>query len=192
MSRRMLLALFVLGMAAALTQLALWWLTPPPPPSTFAGPPRSSYTLYDFHLTVLGDDGRPALFLRAPQLDRRNGDDALYINAPRFVLPQNNGPAWQGHSRFGWVNAQGTELKLLGDVYMLQPAVDGGPPSTITSHDITAWPREHRLASAARTEIQQPNATLVGIGFRANTATRTLELLDDVHGTFLPATHPAP
>lgn len=187
MTRRMLSVLFVLALAAGLTQLALWWLRPPPSANAFAGPPRSSYTLHDFHLTALGDDGRPTLYLQAPQLDRRDGDDALYVNQPHFILPQAKGQAWTGDSRFGWVNAQGTELKLLGVVHMTQPAADGGAPTTITSRDITAWPREHRLASAASTEIQQPNATLTGIGFRANTATRTLELLDDVHGTFLPA-----
>lgn len=187
MTRRMLLALVLLALAAGLTQLALWWLSPPPPANAFAGPPRSSYTLHDFNLTALGVDGRPTLYLQAPQLDRRPGDNALYVNQPHFVLPQSKGEAWTGDSRFGWVNAQGTELKLLGDVHMRQPSAEGGAPTTITSRDITAWPREHRLASVAPTEIRQPNATLAGIGFRADTATRTLELLDEVHGTFLPA-----
>lgn len=191
MSTRLWTAIAVLTLAAVLTQLAVWWLTLPPPPSAFAGPPRSSYTLHDFDLTALGEDGRPALRLSAPQLDRRGGDHALYINAPRFVLPQASGPAWRGSARFGWVNAQGSELKLLGDVRMAQPARGGGE-TVILSQDITAWPRRHRLASAARTVIQQPDATLSGVGFRADTATRTLELLDDVHGTFQPAARQAP
>jgi lipopolysaccharide export system protein LptC len=192
MSRRLWLAIAVLAVAAGLTQLAVWWLTPPPPPSTFAGPPRSSYTLHDFKLTTLGIDGKPTLFLTAPQLDRRNGDHALYINAPHFVLPQANGAAWRGAARFGWVNAQGTEIKLLGDVRVVQPASAGSGQNVITSQNITAWPRKHLLTSTARTVIQQPNATLSGVGFRANTATRTLELLDDVHGTLQPAARHAP
>ena len=190
MSARLWLVIGLLLVAATLTQLALWWLTPAPPASAFQGPPRSSYTLHDFHLTALGADGRPLLQLTAPLLARRNGDDALYINDPHYLLPQAQGPAWSGVSQFGWISGNGQELKLLGAVRMLQPAAHGGQ-NVILSRDVTAWPREHRLASAAPTVIQQPNATLSGTGFRADTATRTLELLDDVHGTYLPAAAPA-
>ncbi len=192
MTRGLWLAIATLTLAALLTQFAIWWLTPPTPPSSFAGPPRSSYTLRDFKLTALEPDGRPSLYLSAPQLDRRNGDHALYIDTPHFLLPQASGHPWQGDARFGWINADGTELRLLGNVRIVQPEADGHGESIITTQNITAWPRQHLMASAAHTEIEQPNVKLAGVGFRANTATRKLELLHDVHGTFLPAPHNAP
>ncbi len=189
MSKRMLSIIVILAAVAGASQFLVWWLKPDAVPASFAGPPRSSYTLHDFSLTVLGINGRPSLILKAPQLDRRNSDASLFIDQPRFVLPQSQGPAWKGTAQYGWVNAAGTEIRLNGKVRMHQAATKRGSETRIDTANVTAWPQQHLMRSAAATVIRQPGVTLRGIGFVANSATHTMELLAHVHGLYQTSPH---
>ncbi|HET6631939.1 MAG TPA: LPS export ABC transporter periplasmic protein LptC [Rhodanobacteraceae bacterium] len=187
---RVPLSLVALVAAAVASQLLLWWLTPAPVHHTMAGPPRSDYTLRDFSLNVLKEDGSVAMRMQAPHLQRRNGDGSLYITAPRFELPgSGNDSQWLGKSERGWVSADGSELKLLGAVHMHRPATATVGEATIDSADIIAWPDRHQLATPAPTVIREPGRILRGTGMQVDLATHTMELMANVHGTFQPARH---
>jgi lipopolysaccharide export system protein LptC len=187
--RRLPAAIFVIALAAGVSQLLLWWLGPAPPARDFVGPPRSGYTLTDARVTEFGADGRPSFHLQSPHLERREGDESLYLNSPTFQLPakQAGEPDWHGESLYGWVNKPGTLLKLQGPVTMQRAAFGTSPATAMHTADITAWPKENRLETAAPAQIIQGASTISGIGMRANLTTKHLELLDDVHSTFMPA-----
>lgn len=112
--RRVPAATIAIALVAGLGQLLLWWFGPAPKTSTFVGPPRSGYTLTDARLTEYNTEGLPSFLLQTPQLERREGDDSLYLNAPTFQLPSNQAgvPDWRGQSLYGWVNKDGSQLKL--------------------------------------------------------------------------------
>ncbi|HEN47137.1 MAG TPA: LPS export ABC transporter periplasmic protein LptC [Mizugakiibacter sp.] len=184
MSQRMLSLIVILAAVAGASQLLVWWLRPSVAPPSFAGPPRSSYTLHNFSLTLLDSNGRPSLILNAPQLDRRNSDASLFIDQPQFVLPQAQGPAWKGTAQYAWINAPGTEIRLNGRVRMQQAAAKDRPRTRIDTANVTAWLPQHLMRSAATTVIRQPGVTLRGVGFVANSATHTMELLAHVHGLY--------
>ncbi|HXS72417.1 MAG TPA: LPS export ABC transporter periplasmic protein LptC [Rhodanobacteraceae bacterium] len=186
MDRRNILLGLVLLIAAAATQLLIWWLRPPPKPSEMVGPPRSSYTLTDFTLDALGEDGSPSFHLTSPYLARREGDDSLYVNAPKFVIVGSNGADWHGTSQYGWVSADNSLLKLIGKVDMLRPATAATKPAEVHTADATVWTQEKRMASAAPSVIQQTGSILRGVGMKADMNTHSLELLADVHATLTP------
>lgn len=186
--RRLLTAVVLLALAVGLAQLLVWWLKPPPQ-NRFVGPPRSGYTLTDFTLDAWGDGGQLSFRLQAPQLVQREGDASLYLNKPTFLLPPQNGAKgapWHGHSRYGWVNADNTLLKLQGKVVLNRPASAQAPAASVHTSDVTAWPRQNRLATDASAQIVQGTSTMSGIGLKANLVTKHLELLHDFHGTFPP------
>lgn len=187
--RRLMVAIAVLALAAGTAQLLLWWIGPAPKANEFVGPPRSGYTLTDFKLTQYGTDGRPSFRIEAPRLERREGDESLYVNAPDFSLPSNQPsvPDWSGHSLYGWVNHNGTLLKLQGPVYIHRPAFGQTPATEMRTSDVTAWPKENRLETAAAARIRQGTSTITGVGMRANLNNKHLELLDDVHSTLMPS-----
>jgi lipopolysaccharide export system protein LptC len=189
--RRLPTAIVLLGIAVGVSQLLLWWMGPAPKASSFVGPPRSGYTLSDFKLVQYGEDGRPSFRIAAPQLERREGDESLYINAPVFELPADEPgvPAWHGQSLYGWVNKDGTLLKLQGPVSMQRPAFAATPATSIRTADVTAWPKENRLQTDAAAQITRGTSTISGVGMRANLDNRHLELLDDVHSTLMPSKH---
>jgi lipopolysaccharide export system protein LptC len=189
--RRLAAAIVVVALLAGVAQLLLWWIGPPPKANEFVGPPRSGYTLTDFKLTQYGTDGLPSFLIQAPQLERREGDESLYINAPRFRLPSNQPavPDWLGHSLYGWVNHDGSLLKLQGPVHLERAAFEDTPRTTIDTSEVTAWPKQNRLETAAPAQLVQGGTRIHGVGMRADLNDKHLELLDDVHATFPPRQH---
>ncbi|HEV2680581.1 MAG TPA: LPS export ABC transporter periplasmic protein LptC [Rhodanobacter sp.] len=186
--RRLPAATLGIALAAGVTQLLLWWLGPAPRTNDFVGPPRSGYTLSNAKVIEYNAEGLPGFRLQSPHLERREGDESLYLNSPTFQLPakQAGVPDWQGESLYGWVNKGGTLLKLQGPVNMHRPTFGDTPAAEIHTADVTAWPKENRLETAAPAQMMQGGTRISGIGMRANLNDKHLELLDDVHATFPP------
>ncbi len=186
--RRVPAATLAIALAAGVGQLLLWWLGPAPKADDFVGPPRSGYTLINARLTEYDPAGLPSFHLQTPHLERREGDESLYLNSPTFQLPakEKGVPDWRGKSLYGWVNKGGTQLKLQGPVDLQRAAFDATPAARIQTADVTAWPKENRLETAAPSRMVQGGTRINGIGMRANLNDKHLELLDDVHATFPP------
>jgi lipopolysaccharide export system protein LptC len=184
--RRTVFWLIALAVAAAITQLLVWWLKPPPKPVAIVGPPRSSYELDHFTLHALGQDGKLAFTMTAPHLARREGNDSLYVNAPKYSFVASDGSNWDGKSQYAWVSADNNVVKLIGKVDMRRPPTKTISEAEIHTADATVWTQDKRMASAAPSVIQDPGRILRGTGMKADFDTRTLELLSDVHGTLTP------
>jgi lipopolysaccharide export system protein LptC len=179
----------VLALLLGASVLLYYWVAPEKKVDDFVGPPRSGYVLTNFNLDSYNEFGKAAFKLIAPHLERREGDDSLYINAPDFVLPSTKEvdvPPWTGHSQYGWVNKDGTMLKLQGKVHMERIAFAQTLPASIDTSEVTAWPKENRLETAEAARIVQGASTMDGVGMRANLDTKHMELLDAVHTTYPP------
>lgn len=192
--RRIPVGIVILALAAGFAQLLLWWMGPAPAVHDFVGPPRSGYTLTNARVTDYNVDGQPSFRMQSPHVERREGDDSLYFNSPTFQMPakQPGEPDWQGESLYGWINKPGTLLKLQGPVYVHRPAFADQPLTTLHTADVTAWPKENRLETDAPAQMTQGDSRMAGIGMRANLTENHLELLHEVHGTFVPHPRAAP
>ena len=186
--RKVSSGIVLLALVVGVLQTIMWWVAPTPKASDFVGPPRSGYTLMNFHMWSYDQQGHPAFSMISPRLDRREGDDSLYIITPQFTLAAKKPgvPDWHGHSLYGWVNHAGTLLKLQGPVHMQRAAYDDSPAATLDTADVTAWPKENRMETAAPARMTQGDSRMSGVGMRADLNDNHLELLDDSHGTFPP------
>ncbi len=191
--RRVPAAIVLVALAAGISQLLLWWLGPAPRTHDFVGPPRSAYTLIDAKVIEYGPDGKPGLHTQSPRVERREGDDSLYLNTPTFQIPAKRPgvPEWQGKSLYGWINKPGTVLKLQGPVSMHRPAFTDAagaaqPEASLHTSNVTVWPRQNRMETAEPVQMAQGDRRMSGVGMRANLNDNHLELLDDSHGSFPP------
>lgn len=185
--RRTVAWLVALVAIAAVTQLLVWWLRPPPQPSAIVGPPRSSYELDDFTMYAFGDDGSLAFSMTSPHLARREGNDSLYVNAPRYYFAGSDGSDWHGTSQYAWISSGNDLVKLIGAIEMHRTPTQDIQPAEINTADATVWTQQKRMATAAPSTIQEPGSILRGVGMKADFSTHSLELLSDVHGTFTPS-----
>ena len=197
--RGLLAATLVIALLAGLGQLVLWWIGPAVAPNDFVGPPRSGYTLIDSHVTEYDVLGKQSMRLQSPHIERREDDESLYLNTPTFQLPPKvpGLPDWDGNSLYGWVNKEGTLLKLQGPVYLHRPAytdLKGVAQAETIMHtsEVTAWPKEQRMETAEPANIVQGPRTISGVGMRASLNDNHLELLDASHIIFPPRTPKPP
>jgi lipopolysaccharide export system protein LptC len=187
--RRTVVWLIALAVVAAATQLLVWWFRPPPKPVAIVGPPRSSYELTNFTLHAFGQDGKLAFTMTAPHLARREGNDSLYVNAPKYFFVASDGSDWDGTSQYAWISSDNNLVKLIGEVDMRRPPTKTVSEAEIHTADATVWTQDKRMATAAPSVIQEPGSILRGVGMKADFDKRTLELLSDVHATLTPHSH---
>ena len=186
MERRYWLVIVLLASAAATTQWLVWLTRERPDELLFSGPPRSDYTLNDFTMNALDASGDRTFQISGPRLARRGEDGSIFVTTPDYVLIDGNGIPWKGKSDSAWVDKAGSLMKLQGHVEMHRAAGDGDEPIDVVTRDLTAWPKENRIETAAPATITQPGSILRGTGLRGDLNTKVLELLSDVHSTLQP------
>ena len=183
MERRYWLIVIVLALFALGTELLLWINRERPDEQTFAGPPRSDYTLTDFTMDALNTAGKRTFQVSGPHLARRGDDGSIFVTTPDYVLVDGNDHPWQGKSDAAWVNKDGTVLKLQGQVEMHRKETADAKPVDVETRDLTTWPKTKKMETAAPATITQPGSILRGTGMRGDLNSKVLELLADVHAT---------
>jgi lipopolysaccharide export system protein LptC len=181
-------AIVTLAVAAALSWLLRQWVEPGAAENDFVGPPRSDYIVFNGKVWSYDVDGLPSFNMISPRMERRAGDETLYIDSPKFDInaKQPGVPDWQGNSPYGRVNKNGTLINLDGAVYMFRPAYADGPMATLHTSNVTGWPKENRMETAAPATMTQGDSVMNGVGMRANLNDNHMELLNDVHGILYP------
>ncbi len=172
--------------AAASSSLALWWLYRQDEPEPLTGPPRSDYFLRDFDLVALDDEGRESFHVRGPRLSRHPYLGSIEIEQPRFTLPDRHDGTWQARAERAWVDANGSELRLIGDVALDGPPEGENGELAFRSERLTLLPRERQVQSDAVVTLASPHSILRGRGLRADLDTRRFQLLDEVTGHYAP------
>jgi lipopolysaccharide export system protein LptC len=182
---RITVAIVVLAVLAPASWFLERWVEGPPAANDFVGPPVSDYELYTSKVWSYDVNGLLNFIMTSPRMNRRAGDESLYINAPEFtIISKNPGvPNWRGNSPYGWVNKSGTLMRLDNAVYMWRPAYAQGPMATLCTSNVTGWPKENRMETADPATMTQGASVMNGVGMRANLNDNHLELLHDVHGT---------
>jgi len=195
--RRLVLIIAALAVFALATQAIVWFLAPREEESAFVGPPRSDYTLTDFTLDALDEQGQHSFSMVAPRMARRQDDGSIYVSTPDYEIVDNSGNLWKGTSESAWVNKDGSIMKLQGRVDMHRIESEKVTPVQILTRDLTVLsdpkvknsqqPRERRLETAELTTVIDPTTVAHGVGMKANMTLKIVEFLSEFHSTTQPS-----
>lgn len=174
----------LLLVAAATSSLALWWLYRQDEPEPLTGPPRSDYFLSDFDLVALDSGGKESFHVTGPYLSRHPYLGTIEIEQPRFALPDSREGTWLARADRAWVDAGGTELRLIGAVALDSPPEGGSGELAFRSERLDVFPRERKVQSDAVVTLTSRDSILRGRGLRADLDTRRFQLLDEVTGHY--------
>ncbi|MBN8480197.1 MAG: LPS export ABC transporter periplasmic protein LptC [Xanthomonadales bacterium] len=184
--RRFVTTVLVLSVLALASQVLVWLTRPRPAEPDFTGPPRSGYTLDDFTLHALDENGKLTFTVSGPRLVRRSEDGSIFVSTPDYIMVDSEGHPWTGTSESAWVNRDGSLMQLEGRVDMQRTPSPGVAAARITTSELLVRPKDRTLETAAAAQISQPGSILRGTGLRGDLNSKVLELLSDVHNTFEP------
>jgi len=198
MDRRTWLTIVALAIVALATQALVWVFVPREVENTFVGPPRSDYTLGNFTLDALDEQGRHSFTMVAPRLARKQDDGSIYVTAPNYDIVDNSGNLWKGTSESAWVNKDGTIMRLEGAVDMHRIETPAVTPVQLSTRDLTVTtdpknradpkqPRERRMETAALATVTDPQTVARGTGMKADLTMKVVEFLSDFHSTTQPS-----
>ncbi|ALN56553.1 MULTISPECIES: LPS export ABC transporter periplasmic protein LptC [Lysobacter] len=179
-----LLSTLVLLAAAALTGWA-WWSQRDKPAAAKAAS-RPDYVLTDFDVVVLNKEGRESFTLRAPKLTRDPSDKTMDIATPLFLIPAkpgSNGGPWEVRSQRGWVNAEGDEVRLRGQV-KADSTNAAGKPINIATEELNVFPDANKATSDVAVNMTQPGTILTGLGLDADLETKNIILKSNVKARY--------
>ena len=180
MSRRWPL-LAMLMLTALLASWGAWLLRIQPPVEDTTGPPRSDYTLDDYHLVVLNKEGAESFSSDGPYLARDPYSETLSLNQPRFNFPSRDGKgSWTAGSDSGWVSAKGDEVRLARSVVLDGPVVPKTDQTHLRTEQLTVHPQPQTAHSDLLVTVTRGASILRGTGMNANLKTNRLELLSKV------------
>ena len=187
MNWRALLTL-VLLVAAVVSGWSVWTHRPDRATAA-AAETRSDYTLHDFELVVLDKRGKESFTLRAPELTRNPGDRTMALATPLFLIPATEGSGnagWEVRARSGWVNADGNELRLRGNVDA-RTTGDQGKPVRMRSEQLNVFPDAKRATSAAPVTVTRPGSILRGQGMTALLDSKRVRFASNVKVRYVPS-----
>lgn len=150
-----------------------------------AGP---DYTLQDFEMVALNDQGEQSFTLRAPELVRDPTSKTMDITTPVFMIPpgeDSSSDGWEIRSRTGWIAAKGEELRLRGEVRAVSDGA-AGVPVTIATEQLNVFPETDIINSAAEVSFTRPGSILRGRGLEMNLDTKLYSLHSEVRWHYAP------
>lgn len=183
--KRTILAIALLALLAAYTG----WQRMGAPPAGTDGPPEAAaldtdYTLEDFTLTLLDEEGRLNASVTGGSLAHDPQAERSRIEAPRATVSAPGGTRWEGDARQGWVSDDGGELHLSGRVRLNRHPEESVPPLELSTEVLTLYPKRDIAMTPAFVTIVQPGARLEGTGMRVDLARGSYQLHAQVRGRY--------
>jgi lipopolysaccharide export system protein LptC len=195
--RRTYAIIVLLAIVALTTQALVWIFVPREEENLFVGAPRSDYTLGNFTLDALDEEGRHSFTMVAPRLQRKEDDGSIYIATPNYEIVDNDGNLWKGTSESAWVNKDGSIMKLEGKVDMHRIETEKATPVTLLTRDLTVLTdpktkntdqeRDRKLETAELTTVTDPDTVAHGVGMKADMNLKVVEFLADFHSVTQPS-----
>ena len=143
---------------------------------------RPDYVLHDFEIITLQKDGSEGFTLQAPKLARSPGNHEMNIDQPTFLFPDKNGDRWRSRSATGWVNGEGSEVRLRGNVILDNP--QAAKPVRMETQALDVFPDANRATSDQEVTITQPGATIRGRGLEADLDSQRVTLKSEVRAQY--------
>ncbi|HHW4680048.1 MAG TPA: LPS export ABC transporter periplasmic protein LptC [Xylella taiwanensis] len=148
----------------------------------------TDYTLHDFKMVALDKQtGKESLTLRAPQMQHNHTDSTAEVTTPLFMIPDKSGQHWTLHAQTGWLNKDGTLLRLRQDVKGDSPTDPGQVPTTFRTQSLDVYPNHHLAKTADTVTMTHQGIIQTGVGFEVNTKTQQYKLLSKVNTRYEPS-----
>ncbi|AAO28511.1 LPS export ABC transporter periplasmic protein LptC [Xylella fastidiosa subsp. fastidiosa] len=148
----------------------------------------ADYTLQDFKLVALDTQtGKESLTLLGQQMQHNQTDSSAEVTAPLFMIPDQAGQHWTLQAQTGWINKDGTLLRLRHDVKGDSPTDLGQLPTTFRTQSLDIYPNHHLAKTTDAVTITHQGIIQTGVGFEVNTKTQQYKFNSKVNTRYEPS-----
>ncbi len=151
---------------------------------------RPDYSLDDFSLIVMDEQGQASFRVHAPRMLRRPSDGgAMRVESPVVDLKDTRDRSWQMRAASALIGVDGDDVLLDGGVELLGtrlPGADPAPNTEIRTTHMTLLPELRQAHTDAHVTLSEGASILSGTGMKADFALRRMELLSNVSARFEP------
>lgn len=179
------LRLSLLLIAATASGALVWRLGETPRPRLAAPVIAPGFYMLDAELIATDDDGRTLYRVTAQSATQRLADGEVDLDEVALVYNPRLQVPWQVSATTGQMPPGGKLLRLLGEVVAVTQDSDG-VPATIRTDYLEVDPETYVAFTERPVDIEYDGARVTAIGMRAFLKEDRLQLLSDVHGTFIP------
>jgi lipopolysaccharide export system protein LptC len=138
------------------------------------------FVIENFTLRRFDVNGILQYTAKAPKMTHFADDDSTDIVAPKFTF--HRAPILYLDAAKAWMNKDGKEVRLSGDVRGLRAASSDTAEATFTTSILTVFPDDELARSSTRTTLNQGHSTVSGDNFEAASKHKTYSLAGRVSG----------
>ena len=180
MRRRTVVAVATLLAVIVASRWYLLRINPTPREST--GVAVSDYTLTNFTLRAMDENGLPRFAVTGPFLQENGGDGSATVESPQMQLFDAGTKTWTASAAEGWVAPNGEQVRLQGDVVLVSP--EGQRNARIDTQSLVVHTRTSTATSDEEVTITRPGIQLSGVGAQVDMAAQSYELRGRVRARY--------
>lgn len=177
------------GLLLACLVLLAWWqlqrpeaVTPESAHETSAALPE--YYLRDAVITRMGADGQPVERITATHMDHYGGETGSILTGPAMTLFDKQHSGWQLSAQQAWLDDTGQQIRLTGDVRILQ--LRNEKPFFLQTASLLLKTGEHYAETVDPVRLTQGDNHIDASGLQLWIQTEHLELSGRVRGLYVP------
>ena len=174
-----------------------WWLVRNAPnveaPRAAAAPRHEAdYVMTNFVVQRFGSDGMLRTQIEGDRLRHFPDDDTLEIDDPRIRAIGNDGVVTLADARKALANGDGSEMQLLGNAHVVQPAHGKEETIEFRSEFLQAFRNVERLRSHLPVVVTQGESVVRADGMEYDNLTRVVALKGHTSASFATPRRPLP
>lgn len=137
-------------------------------------------------VAVMNKQGLPQYEFFSPKLLHYSVNNRTVFSQPQMTYYQPNQPPWTATAQQGEAWEGDQKVVLTGDVFFHQAKGVKNQETSIQTQLLTIYPDTKQAETPDFVLAVQPYSSASGVGMKLDGNAKTLDLLSDVHGMYLP------
>lgn len=141
----------------------------------------------NFSATKLNEQGTPHTVMTAKKMLHFPDDDSTTLEMPRISSFSAERPAIRASAELGTLSSKGDEVFLRGDVEILRESSANSDGFSLQTEYLHIIPDQDLVSTNRAVKIIEAHSTVSAIGLEMDNKARTLKLLSQVRGEYVPS-----
>jgi lipopolysaccharide export system protein LptC len=170
----------------------IWHLSNPPVNKSSNNEKNKDAFVIDLKLIQYSILGTPQYTLTSPYVEHFSYKKMTVMSKPTLLSYNTVGTPWQITAHQGTAYNKYQHIQLVDAVKIYREASKDNKETTLLTDEADYYPKQHIAKTQKPVTMKQPGAIVHAIGMHVNTQSNTINLLHDIHGSYIPGSNHPP